>query len=260
MPTPAQSQACLATNQPPASARIVKLIQKDAARKAAVLRKAERAEDNRLKKAQYPAPADRTINNMLLFQGGKGPVHILSNFHMADFPLSKADLAMAIHADESPLWEFPNSILDGIPDNVVVHSGEHLFHALKAVFFLKNVAAARNILKASTAKTAKELGNEARHIDPDWIWDDAHWLELAPGLMYITLYFKFRDTPGLSAQLLATGDMELVEASPFDRVWGIGLAALDPLAEDRTKWRGQNLLGVNLMNIRTQLRAEADVL
>jgi ribA/ribD-fused uncharacterized protein len=54
--------------------------------------------------------------------------------------------------------------------------------------------------------------------------------------------------------LLNTGHRVLVEASPLDRIWGIGLAATDPRAEDPSAWRGLNLLGFALMDARERLR------
>ena len=53
---------------------------------------------------------------------------------------------------------------------------------------------------------------------------------------------------------LSTGDSVLVEASPYDAIWGIRLAASFPEAQDPMKWRGQNLLGFALMEVRDELR------
>lgn len=52
------------------------------------------------------------------------------------------------------------------------------------------------------------------------------------------------------------GNKILVEASPYDKIWGIGLAVTDPRAADQDKWQGQNLLGKALMRVRDTLRSE----
>jgi ribA/ribD-fused uncharacterized protein len=70
-------------------------------------------------------------------------------------------------------------------------------------------------------------------------------------------YHKFtisEDAESLRAMLLATGERELVEASPMDRIWGVGFAA-DNAGQNRVRW-GQNLLGKALMNVRAKLREE----
>lgn len=64
------------------------------------------------------------------------------------------------------------------------------------------------------------------------------------------------DADSLRAQLLATGDRELVEASPRDRIWGVGFAERNAGA-NRHRW-GQNLLGKALMDVRGRLRGEEE--
>lgn len=65
---------------------------------------------------------------------------------------------------------------------------------------------------------------------------------------------KFGQNAELREFLVNTGDRVLVEASPVDRIWGIGLAADDPRAENPASWRGLNLLGFALMDARAELR------
>ncbi|MDG4865613.1 NADAR domain-containing protein, partial [Streptomyces sp. T-3] len=60
----------------------------------------------------------------------------------------------------------------------------------------------------------------------------------------------------LRSFLLGTGERVLVEASPLDRVWGIGLAKDDERADDPARWRGLNLLGFALMEARERLSGE----
>ncbi len=67
---------------------------------------------------------------------------------------------------------------------------------------------------------------------------------------------KFRQNPPLAAALLATGDTILVEASPYDRIWGVGLKWNDPRILDQSLWLGTNLLGKALMKVRDVLATE----
>lgn len=71
--------------------------------------------------------------------------------------------------------------------------------------------------------------------------------------MFLTLYHKFRQNYDLKVYLLMTKDSILAEASPYDRVWGIGLGLRYPERLDYSKWRGENLLGKVLMDVRKQL-------
>jgi len=61
---------------------------------------------------------------------------------------------------------------------------------------------------------------------------------------------KFSQNPWLLDELKSTGDTTLVEASPFDCIWGIGLRASDPAAQNRENWRGLNWLGEVLTSVR----------
>lgn len=63
---------------------------------------------------------------------------------------------------------------------------------------------------------------------------------------------KFSQNPDLKKALVRTGDAILVEASPFDKIWGIGISAKD--AQKNKPWEGENLLGKALMEVRDNIR------
>jgi ribA/ribD-fused uncharacterized protein len=65
---------------------------------------------------------------------------------------------------------------------------------------------------------------------------------------------KFSQDENLKEFLLNTNERILVEASPMDKIWGIGLAADHPNIENPILWKGENLLGFALMEVRDELR------
>ena len=104
------------------------------------------------------------------------------------------------------------------------------------------------ILDAPTPRRAKELGAQ---VAP---YDGALWDDVREELVYYGVREKFLQNPELADLLLSTGSALLAEASPHDRVWGVGLTADDPLFGDVAAWKGSNLLGRVCMRVRSDLR------
>lgn len=106
---------------------------------------------------------------------------------------------------------------------------------------------AGQILRAAEPKEAKELGRQIVG------FDEQRWTERRVEVVLEGNLAKFGQHPALRDYLLGTGDAVLVEASPVDRIWGIGLAAGDERAARPETWRGLNLLGFVLMEVRSRL-------
>ncbi|MEV0708421.1 NADAR family protein [Nocardia aurea] len=132
-------------------------------------------------------------------------------------------------------------------DDIAFASAEHYMMWRKAMLF-DDAATARRVLAAGHPKQAKDLGREVRG------FDENHWNAHRFEIVVAGSTAKFAQHTELGAYLLGTGDRVLVEASPVDRIWGIGLAADDVRAEDPRRWRGLNLLGFALMRARAALR------
>ena len=128
-------------------------------------------------------------------------------------------------------------------------SAEHFMMAEKARLFCDEDTR-RRILATSKPGTAKALGRTVRGFD-ETLWEQHRF-----DIVVKASTAKFSQNADLRAYLLETGDKVLVEASPVDRVWGIGLAADDPRAEKPAEWQGLNLLGFALMRTRATLVAE----
>ena len=100
------------------------------------------------------------------------------------------------------------------------------------------------VLTSSHPSSAKQIGREIKSYD-DAVWSKARYAVVVAGSVA-----KFTQNIDLKESLLETGDKVLVEASPFDPIWGIGLGAEDPMASNPLHWKGDNLLGFALMDAR----------
>ncbi|GAA4049854.1 NADAR family protein [Hymenobacter glaciei] len=140
-------------------------------------------------------------------------------------------------------WWVASFVVAGI----TYRSTEHWMMAEKARLFNDNETLAK-ILSAKSPAEAKKLGREIQHFEPE-IWE-AHKVEIViAGNLH-----KFEQHKNLTDFLLSTNERILVEASPVDNIWGIGLAADSADAAAPTHWQGPNLLGFALMAVRDQLR------
>lgn len=109
-------------------------------------------------------------------------------------------------------------------------------------------AVRQQILEDTDPKRFKALGRKVKGFRQD-IWDQVKYSVVLNGNWY-----KFSQNRTFREFLLSTGDDILAEASPYDAVWGIRLSEHAPDAQDPAKWRGQNLLGFALMEVRDELR------
>ncbi|MDT0465787.1 NADAR family protein [Streptomyces gibsoniae] len=142
----------------------------------------------------------------------------------------------------SQWWPSPFTV-----DGVEYATAEHWMMASKARLF-DDADAERMALDAPNPALAKRAGRLVRGFD-ETTWARERFAIVVEGSVH-----KFAAHEELRAFLLGTGDRVLVEASPVDRMWGIGLAAGDEAAADPERWRGPNLLGFALMEARERLR------
>ncbi|PQA94734.1 hypothetical protein B0A69_09810 [Chryseobacterium shigense] len=129
----------------------------------------------------------------------------------------------------------------------IYKTAEHYMMAGKAKLF-NDQDILEKIVKTETPDKAKSLGRKVKNFDPK-LWD-AHKYEIVKNanLLKFSQNSKFKDF------LLSTDDKVLIEASPYDRIWGIGMLETDSRAKDPALWNGENLLGFALMEVRDELR------
>ncbi|MUM16443.1 NADAR family protein [Mycobacterium sp. CBMA271] len=129
-------------------------------------------------------------------------------------------------------------------------TAEHYMMWRKAMLF-GDAVTAELILAADHPREVKELGRRVSNFD-ELLWQEIRFEAVVEGNLA-----KFSQSEGLRDYLCGTGDEMIVEASPVDRVWGIGMAADDPRAVDPAQWEGLNLLGFALMDVRSTLQSQS---
>lgn len=126
-------------------------------------------------------------------------------------------------------------------------TAEHWMMAEKARLFGDEQHISKIIFSQSPAE-AKKIGRMILNFN-EALWNTRKYDIVCEGN-----YHKFLQHPDLKEFLINTGDRILVEASPVDAIWGIGMAKTDGHITNPTQWKGQNLLGFALMEVRDKLR------
>lgn len=140
-------------------------------------------------------------------------------------------------------WYYASFEIDG----VTYCCAEQWMMAEKARIF-GDAKTREEILASTDARTIKALGRKVSG------YNESRWHAEREEVVYRGNLAKFGQNEELKQYLLSTGDRILVEATPYDRIWGIGMYESSSDAIVPAKWRGSNLLGFALMRVRDALR------
>lgn len=151
---------------------------------------------------------------------------------------------------------FLSNFFEGTPfviDKVTYKTSEHFFMATKALQWKtpKNEELFKLIINSSTPKEAKACGRKVEN------YDDKEWANIRFDVMVAGLRNKFSQNPKYKQELISTGDKILVEASPYDAIWGIGMTVDKAYKLSSQEWNDileqRNHLGKALMKVRDEL-------
>jgi hypothetical protein len=129
------------------------------------------------------------------------------------------------------------------------YNSEQAFMWEKALCF-GDTETADQILETSNPRTAKDLGRLVKNYD-EKVWETKRF-----DAMLNVCMAKFSQNPDRLKTLLSTGNRTIVEASPYDKVWGVGMHWTDDEILDEKNWKGLNLLGKVLIQVREHLRVK----
>ncbi len=128
-------------------------------------------------------------------------------------------------------------------NNIEYNCAEQYMMSQKAKLF-KDEEIYQLILKESSQAKIKKYGRQIKN------FDETEWNKNKVRIVVEGNILKFSQNEDLKQFLIETGDKILVEASPHDKIWGIGMDANNPDVYDPNKWKGENLLGFSLMQVR----------
>lgn len=123
-------------------------------------------------------------------------------------------------------------------------NSEQAFMYYKALFF-GDLTVAAQVVKETNPAEVKKFGRMVKG------FDGIAWDLVKVGFMEYVNLLKYRQNEEFRRALLDTKDFVLVEASPYDKIWGVGLSEDDPEILIEAHWKGENLLGYALMKIRS---------
>lgn len=150
-------------------------------------------------------------------------------------------------------WNGPFSQWDTSPfmdvEGIVYNCAEQYMMAQKALLF-KDQATFAKIMATTLPKEQKTLGRQVKNFNPK-IWDCYSTM-----IVYDGNLLKYSQNKKHLDKLLATKGTILVEASPYDEIWGIKLGEEDPRAKTMATWQGQNRLGFVLTKVREVIISE----
>jgi len=129
-----------------------------------------------------------------------------------------------------------------IENNIIFNNCEQYMMYHKAKLF-NDIEKSEEILQNNDPKVLKEIGKLVKNFNQK-IWDSNKYQIVLEGNL-----LKFSQNKKLKIILKSTNYYEIVEASPFDKIWGIGTTD----TKNRNKWNGENLLGKVLMDVRNRL-------
>jgi ribA/ribD-fused uncharacterized protein len=134
---------------------------------------------------------------------------------------------------------------------ITFKTAEHYIMYHKCLICSGSIAEAQAILNANTPNGAKYLAGEVYKIATEE--NRKKWHREKKSISYQGLFEKFNQNAVLKQLLLATSNAIMVEASPCDKAWGVGMDKNHPKITDPSQWEGDNLLGILLMKVRDNL-------
>jgi ribA/ribD-fused uncharacterized protein len=187
-------------------------------------------------------------NTYITFWGPKDQNPVFGQWWKSDFTFNR-DIVSAL-PDEIQSLELlvrePDTVERLVDLGHVFNCAEQFMMASKASLFDPEMI--DHILQETNPAQHRTLGRRIKN------FDQTKWDTYCQDIVILGNYLKFSQNMKLCDTILDTGSSTLVEGSPLDRIWGVGLKYNNPLIHDKRNWRGENKLGTCLMKVREILQ------
>jgi hypothetical protein len=140
---------------------------------------------------------------------------------------------------------------DFIINNITYNCCEQYMMGMKAKLF-KDDEAYKKIMASDSPAFQKRTGRQVKN------YNDEEWQKICRKVVFNANLAKFTQHEDLKELLLSTEDRAIVEASPYDALWGIALGPWNDKALDEKNWRGKNWLGIELTKVREKIKNEKE--
>lgn len=197
-------------------------------------------------------PSKFEKDKIIGFHGEKNDNGFMSNFYPCQIKCGTYDLLNQPKLVKILGKDLVEKLIKGSKKVITFNCSEQYFMFMKAITFIKkayddNLLIINKIMNESDPVSIKRLGRKVKGFD-NKTWNDVRF-----DYMYDAVFQKFSQNLEIHTKLLATGNKYLVETSATDKIWGIGISRYNPNFLYPAYWKGNNLLGKILMDVRTKL-------
>ena len=193
-------------------------------------------------KATKSSTSSQSVRSYVAFWKPTGLDGIYSQWYMSKITLDdriRSSLPSEI-TDLRLFTDYPDVIRNL---NGTYNCAEQFMMAGKSYLFDDEVTALK-IRSEVNPSRHKKLGRTVQN------FDNNTWSAYCTDIVTLGSYLKFSQNKPLKREMLKTAEATLIEGSPMDRIWGVGLRYDDLKISDPKNWKGQNLLGECLMTAR----------
>ncbi|VBB18391.1 hypothetical protein YASMINEVIRUS_854, partial [Yasminevirus sp. GU-2018] len=220
----------------------------DMSRKIAKHEDFEDVDDVKINEGKIKGKTNKqNVEQFIAFWRPTDPYGYMGQWHRSNFTLTQDTCdAFPDEIKNLPLYKEQFHVLEWLIEQEEFNTAEKFMMMGKAALF--RCRPAFNRMSATDDPSAqKKLGRQVTGFDDDT------WNKYCCDIVKIGNYLKFTQDETLKRELKSTGSAVLIEGSPLDKIWGVGLKFDDPRIMNKRLWQGTNYLGICLMFVRDLL-------